>query len=375
MDINNIMIGASEASRPLGLSKWETPLAFYCRMVGEEVEEDDKETEACYLGKMLEDGIASMFADIFDVKLHRAPTYFHPEDGWLRATPDRYFTFDDAPSSLRHNLGLEVGEWVLVECKSAGLATFIPRDKLDDEWGEPNSDHVPVDYATQVQSQVGVTDAALRFFDEGFVRRGFIKPLLAGRGSPLYRINGDAGIFGGIRKKLGVFVHRHLVPEVPPDPKTAADWKLREEQVRRPNMGKALRPADDGEEAMILRWKKAKATAEAADLELAESRTKLVEMLKHDYGLTGSFGKLLYTASGEYQRCAKGAALDAILDTIKEDKSPLAESIRAEVARKTKKAFSGRALRPTWSDQPTKKKTTDTSTLVTEPFPTEEFPS
>lgn len=365
------VIGASEIGETLGLSPYRTPLQVFARKLGlDDGDDDQNETEAQRLGRHAEVMLANLFQEDFDIPLRTSATLFHPDDACLRATPDRYFRSEDAPAKLRQEWGLEDGERVVVEFKTAGLAGFLHHGRLDEDWGESWGDHVPVDYASQVQGQIGIADAAWRFFGDGWCRRGLIKPLLAGRGSPIFRVTGDPAVFDWIRKGLRLFVDKHLVPEVEPTPRNVDDWKVLERLITKSWKSKTRRNVDEGEEAAVLDWRAKKAAAEAADLALAAARDKLIRMMGHDYGWQGPWGAVLFTGGAPSSKLSTKNALADILEEAKA--GPVSRARMEQIQEKHRRTyFTGRRLTPYWSD----KKQTDTPpTPDTDLFKVEGFP-
>lgn len=353
MDRESICIGASSISRPIGLSRWETPLRFYARTLGYDV--DDDETEAVRIGKFLEPAIAAAFADEFGVVLHQGVSLFHPDWAWLRATPDYWFGHDDAPEWLRRQLGLLPGERVLVEIKTAGLASFLSRGVVE-EWGEAGTDAIPVDYAAQVQAQIATCDAAWRDLGVGFCNRAFVKPLIGYRGWPNFVVVGERDTFAGIRTRVSDFIEDHLVPEIPPPAahdehlrhsQRVGDLDLLEQIIVKRRTGKDVRLTAGEEEARaILRWATAKQQAEDADLAAKRARVELISMMGRDYGWRLEDGReVLHTIGTEGEAVSKVNAFDEVCDLIINDTSPLAMAIRGVVKRNTKTQHRGRSLR------------------------------
>jgi hypothetical protein len=356
MKIDDVEIGASEAARPLGLSRFETPLRFYERLQNRL--DPPEETPAMWLGRFLEPSLARMFEALHEVKLTKATTLYHPRAPWLRASTDYFFRAEDAPSQMREDMGLDDGEIVCVELKVVKVLGFRDDDRVDGDWGEPGSDHIPPEYATQVQTQIMTTNAALDFLGEGFCSRGLVFALIGGRPTPeTFRVIGRPDVHTFIFDSLRRFVEYHLARDVRPDPVDLEDWGLVEEMVRQPMRGKVKRWATKEEIQHVMAWRMMKAALEAAKLCEAQARANLIEMITHgggpnNYGLEGEWGSVIYTAGREIPRTSHAAALAAIVrEAEKRAGDPFADQILAIRDMFTRPGYTGRQLRATWADE------------------------
>jgi hypothetical protein len=366
MNIDRIEIGASEASKPLGLSQYETPLRFYARLQAQA--DPPEETPAMWLGKKLEPALAAMFEEIHEVKLTKARTLYHPRAPWLRASMDYFFRAEDAQPKMREEMQLDDGEIVPVELKAVNVLGFGDwwRERLDYTWGEPGSDHIPPEYATQVQTQILTTNAALALFGEGYCTRGLVFALIGGRPTPeTFRVIGRPEIHDFIFDSLRRFVEYHLAKDVPPDPIDLEDWGLVEEMVRKPMRGKVKRYANAHEMQYVMAYRMAKATLEQAKIFEAQARSQLIEIITtgggpNNYGLEGEWGDVIYTAGRMLPRTQKAAAFDAILALAeKRAGDPLADSIIEIRDLFTKPGYTGRQLRAHWADEKKGKRNDD----------------
>ena len=125
-------IGSSDVSIILGLNKYQNVVDLWLDKTGQ-VEPDESSNLAAELGNHLEAGLCSLYAQEYDVEVVRGETFTHSEYDFMRAQLD----------------GLILGEpKEHLEIKTAGLIN--PRFN-GDEWGEPNTDRVPVAYLVQCQ--------------------------------------------------------------------------------------------------------------------------------------------------------------------------------------------------------------------------------
>lgn len=353
MNVDDVEIGASEAARALGLSKWETPMRLWARKLGRA--DPREETPASVLGRYLEPVLASIFEDTFEVPLWKAETRYHPRAPWLRSSPDYFFRYEDAPGALREKLQLDDGERVVVEMKSAYLCGYSDEEARSSSWGEGGGDHIPAEYATQVSTQIEVFDETERLFGDGWCSRGMVHALIGGRGVDTFKVQGTPKVRRYIVDGLSRFVWDHLVAEVPPEPQDLEDWGLTEELVRAPMRSKQRRKATPAEEQLVAAWRMAKVAREAAHLFEQKARTQLIQAITtwaaDNYGLEGPWGHVVYTAGRELPRTSKAAAFDDIMALCEQRNDPISQAVRAIRERHTKAGFTARQLRPTWADQ------------------------
>jgi putative phage-type endonuclease len=127
-------MSASKIAAVVGLSPYESRYSWWMRMAG--LVPQQEQTSAMSRGHYLEPAIAAWFADQHpDWTITPTGTFQHPRHEWMVASPDRLATH---PS----------GHVELVQCKSAG-------DR--EQWGEPDTDDIPIGYRAQVQWEMLVT--------------------------------------------------------------------------------------------------------------------------------------------------------------------------------------------------------------------------
>lgn len=132
-------VSASEIAAVLGISPWESPFSLYWRKVNGWDGDDNAEMRA---GRYAEDAIADWYADEADpnetLTIERAGLYASSERPWQLATPDRLISIDELSPRLV----------ALLECK------YVIGGRH--EWGEPETDEVPVHYRAQCLWQLDV---------------------------------------------------------------------------------------------------------------------------------------------------------------------------------------------------------------------------
>ena len=128
-------IGSSDVSTILGLNKYSNIVDLWLEKTGQ-TEPDESTNLAAELGNHLEAGLCSLYAQQYGVEVVRGETYTHPRHDFMRAQLDGYI------------LGSEPANDEHLEIKTAGLIN--PRFNGED-WGEPDTDRVPLAYLVQCQ--------------------------------------------------------------------------------------------------------------------------------------------------------------------------------------------------------------------------------
>lgn len=179
-------VGASDVPALLGLSDWGGPAALYARLTGDNPE-PSVSNPATERGDELEEPVANWVAKKYGVELVRGGTAFHPHWRYELATPDRLVALSGMP----------------VECKTAA-------GSMAHEWGEEQTDNVPLRYLAQVQWQLWVlqrTEAWLAVLVGGH-RFEFRR----------YVIQADKELQEMMHEVVTRFYTKHVLPRVPPPP-------------------------------------------------------------------------------------------------------------------------------------------------------------
>jgi predicted phage-related endonuclease len=131
------LMTASKVAAVLGLSKWDSPRSLWHKMRGDVPPEPQTKVQS--RGHYLEPAVLAWFFDRHPELRRTADvgTVVH-DNGWMACTPDAVGEF------------AEWGGLIPVEAKS---------DALDDEWGTPGTDEVPIYYAAQCMWTMHVLDA------------------------------------------------------------------------------------------------------------------------------------------------------------------------------------------------------------------------
>lgn len=253
-------IGGSDIAAILGLSPWTTPVDVWAEKTGRVTPQ--AETIPMRMGRILEPAVMDLYEEDTGALLERsAPPLV--VDAILRGNVDAI--------NLTHGR--------IVEAKTASSG---------DGWGAPGTDEVPAHYLAQVLWYCGLAD----------LPGGDIPLLIAARDFRIYRVDADQETFEGMREAAQKFWRDHVLADVPPAPRTAADaltlWPRSQD-------GKSIEVspeiARDVEAAKAL---KSAIKAQEAKLETLEARIRIAF---GDAEQLSAGGKLLATfKSQESQR-------------------------------------------------------------------------
>jgi putative phage-type endonuclease len=148
-------VAASEIACVMGLApaEWDSPYSLYHRKLGNLPPLE--ETDAMALGRHMEPFVAARFAE-----RHPALTltgsgrdlFTNPDRPWQMATPDRLVC--DCPGADNAGAVPCVQPLAVLECKIDGGS---------DEWGDDDTDQVPVHYRCQLLQQMDVMSVAIGY--------------------------------------------------------------------------------------------------------------------------------------------------------------------------------------------------------------------
>jgi putative phage-type endonuclease len=179
-------IGGSDAAAVAGQSPWSTPMDVYLEKTGQSA--PLVETDRMYWGTTLEDVVAKEWSKRTGLRVRRQRlTMRDASASWRMAHIDRAVISTDG---LRHGL----------ECKTADRM-------MAGEFGEQESDQVPVHYLLQCQHYLGVTGWDiwhLAVLIGGNVFRKYVIPRNDELIADLFTIEED-------------FWLNHVVPRIPPE--------------------------------------------------------------------------------------------------------------------------------------------------------------
>lgn len=355
MNIDDVVIGASEAAAPLGLDPFRSPMQFFAEKVG--LKDDDEAGEAAWIGRYVEHALADMFADEHEVSLKKLESMFSLEQTWLRATVDRIIYFEDMTPAFRKAWNVEPGECIIVEAKTAGLVSKRPTYMLEQEWGAEGSDAIPPKYAVQVQLQASVLNEIMNEMGTGFISRIIVKSLIAGYGAPYYVVNYNPSIAGTFRQELDTFIRNHLVPEVPPEARDVKDWKAYVEAKRQKMTDKIILNATPEDVALIEQFRLAKEMRKEMEINEARLKAQLIDRIGKNYGIAGDFGRLLYTAGKESPRLRRKAFTEDLIPLLNSEsrsenqqRAKFAQQLIELVKKHTRTIHTNRQLRAHFND-------------------------
>lgn len=185
-------ISASKVAAILGVSTWDSPRSMWHKMRGEVPNEEATKVQA--RGHYLEPAILAWWRDQHpDYHDHVDQPTFTLSD-WAVATPDA--------SCLTH-----ADDLVIVEAKSA-------RDM--DEWGDPGTDVIPVEYLTQCYWQLHLSGALACFVPVIGPYLDFYE----------YIVEPDPDIGSDLEKRMRVFYDSLSADEPPPLDDTTATYDV-----------------------------------------------------------------------------------------------------------------------------------------------------
>jgi putative phage-type endonuclease len=275
-------LGGTDAAAIAGLSPWKTPLDVYLAKVeGETVEEN----AAMHWGSVLEGVVADEYARVTGNKIRRVNRVLaHPEHPFMLASLDRRIVaHPDGPGVL--------------EIKTVG--------RLNDDWGETGSSIVPDHYALQVHQYLTVIGA----------RWGHLAALfMAERELRIYLIQADPELSAWLIELEREFWHEHVVPRVPPAPRSLADAGKRWPRDTRPTVVAGPEEVEMVQRLAAVRSELARVEAERDGLELS-----IKSAIGEASALVGPDGKPLATWKAQSRRALNQKALrDAHPDLVAE---------------------------------------------------------
>lgn len=191
-------LGSSDAPVVLGISPWKTPVDLYFEKTSDQPQPtlealaliDPDKAAVLTRGRKFEPYVVDMARDQFGLTIaRRNKVYFDPALPFLRAEID--FETDDPDESA---------EVKTVDVRKAA------------EWGDDDSDEIPLHYAAQGMQALGVTGRKRHHFFAliGFDLRHFL-------------IERDDATIATMRTALARFWNEHVIARVPPPPTLSSD--------------------------------------------------------------------------------------------------------------------------------------------------------
>lgn len=182
-------IASSDVAAILGLSKWTSPLQVWLDKKG--LAEPSPGNEFMEWGNRLQGPILDAYAERFEARLLHADPWtleVDTEQPRLASSFDSFIIAEDGQTRL-----------MPVDAKNIGW-------RNPEEWGEDESDMIPIQYATQLMVQMMVTrtqaaDLAVLFGGNKLVR---------------FRAHFDPESAALIRERVGLWWERHIIQDVQP---------------------------------------------------------------------------------------------------------------------------------------------------------------
>lgn len=234
-------LGSSDAPALVGVNPWKNAADLYWEKIRPPSENKKTSTnDAVIIGNFCEDAVLEWFSQTTGKKIVRNQRRVHP-NGIMAANFD----------------ALVIGEEEAVEAKTAGIVS-----RLDENWGEIETDEIPEHVIVQVQHQMSVLPT---------VQVVWVPVLMGGVGFRKYRVERNQAFIDDLEKLEVNFWHNHIEKLVPPDdlPTIETIKKIR----RVPKKTVALQ--DD----LVSNWQKTRAASSIAEKEKDEALRLLLGAL------------------------------------------------------------------------------------------------
>lgn len=184
-------LGGSDAAAVLGISPWRTPLDVYLDKVQQRVEVDDPARQRVLRrGHRMEPYVVDLLSE---------------ETGLVIARRNERYT-DSEFGFLACEIDAEAESGENIEIKT--VSPFKAK-----EWGEQQTDAIPVHYTAQAMHGLMITGKAVCVFGV----------LIGGDDFRVYRVERDDQIIGAMREKEVEFWVRHVEAKIAPEPTTLHD--------------------------------------------------------------------------------------------------------------------------------------------------------
>jgi putative phage-type endonuclease len=204
-------IGGSDIAALLGLSPYRTQVDLWMDKTGRlpDIEPDADAAERMHWGTVLEDVVARHYADRRSVRIQRINTQLqHPRYPAALANIDRAVVTEGSRARWDEGSGRVLGADRILEVKTAHALAANSSD-----WGDPGSDEVPQHYWLQVQWYLAITGLPC----------GDLAVLFGGQKFAEYTIHADTALQGDLLAQAQGWWERHVVGDMPPDPRTEDD--------------------------------------------------------------------------------------------------------------------------------------------------------
>lgn len=254
-------LGATDAPKILGLSRWGSALSVYERLT--EGPGDDTPSLPAWLGLKLQSTVAELYTAATGQKVRAANTHFrHPEHDWMVCHLD-YRAWGNPK--------------LLIECKTRAYMKG---------YGEDGSNEIPADVWVQVQHEMAVTGAETAHVAVLFGHHTF----------RVYVISRDQQFIDKWIEKGTDFWNNHYLARVPP-PVTGHPEDDRYLRRHHPDDDGSLIAATAEQEALVGRLVLAINNYKAVEQARKEVENQVKEVIGDAAGLTGSFGSITWKKS------------------------------------------------------------------------------
>lgn len=234
-------IGGGNVAGILGVSPYKSPLDEYLVMLAANEEITAEQDRFFKRRKALEPFAAEAFSQVTGLSITaRNVRYPDPEHAFIRAEID-FETSDGGNGETK---------------------TVHPLAAKD--WGESGSDEIPVYVTAQAMHGLMVTGRP----------HTWVHALVGLDDDRIYRIERDDDLIAAIRAREVAFWNEHVLPEVPPEPRTVDDLRL----LFPRDSGRVIEvSSDDAMAETVERWRAAKVVLKCTEEEVAglEEQIKL----------------------------------------------------------------------------------------------------
>jgi len=192
-------IGGGDIAALLGYSPWRTPLDVYLAKTGQAPPErvDPARQKRLTRGKRMEPYVVQMLVEDYGITITaRNHRYRDPDFDFIAAEID--FEWHDEEDPRERN-----GE----------IKTVTVMPKAVNPWGDAGTDEIPMYYAAQSMLGLGITGRDVCQYGVLFGMDNLL----------LYAIERDDDLVAHMRETARRFWVEHVVPRIPPPPKTLGD--------------------------------------------------------------------------------------------------------------------------------------------------------
>ena len=186
-------LGGSDAAAVLGVSPWRSPIELYLEKTTPRAEEPSAGKMKVFTrGKKMEPYVCDILAEETGLSImKRNERYIDAEYSFLACEID-------------------------AETKDANIEIKTVSPFKAREWGEQQTDEIPVAYTAQAMHGLMITGRDVCIFGV----------LIGGDDFRIYRVERDDEIIAGLRRRECDFWHNHVVPRIPPEPTTLNDVRF-----------------------------------------------------------------------------------------------------------------------------------------------------